>query len=276
MTSLPVQLGADIAVFERRARPHHRRVVAVVAACAILVVAPATAPATAKVTRGAPPPAEDPEGTENTQDAEVLPACDADRTVVDAHPGRDWATVVLDPARGLARKWSPPDLVDVPSLGRHTDGQVRDFVVDDLVAMHEAATAAEAPFDVVSGFRSGERQARLHDQHIDEPEDDARRDGHRMVAPPGHSEHQLGTTIDVVDPSLVALTAEFADTPAGQWIADHAHEYGFVVSYPEGETEVTCYGWEPWHLRYVGRDGAARVVESGLPLREYLLTAEPG
>lgn len=272
MTSLSVQLGAVIAVSERRATPHHLRVVAVVAACTVLVAAPATA----KVTQGAPPPAEDTESTENTRDAEVLPACDADRTLVDAHPGRDWATVVLDPARGLSREWSPPDLVDVPSLGQHTEGQVRDFVVDDLVAMHDAATAADAPFDVVSGFRSGERQARLHDQHIDEPDDAARGDGHLMVAPPGHSEHQLGTTIDVVDPSLVALTADFADTPAGRWIADHAHEYGFVVSYPEGATEVTCYGWEPWHLRYVGRDLAARVVESGPALREYLLTADPG
>jgi LAS superfamily LD-carboxypeptidase LdcB len=66
------------------------------------------------------------------------------------------------------------------------------------------------------------------------------------------------------------LTADFAATPAGRWLAEHAHEYGFVISYPDGATAVTCYEFEPWHLRYVGRENAAAVVDSGVPLREWL------
>ena len=77
------------------------------------------------------------------------------------------------------------------------------------------------------------------------------------AARPGHSEHQLGTAIDV----------DGGDT----WLATHAWRYGFVVSYPpEWSPSVTCYKPEPWHLRYMGREAAAAVHDSGLSLREWL------
>jgi D-alanyl-D-alanine carboxypeptidase len=48
-----------------------------------------------------------------------------------------------------------------------------------------------------------------------------------------------------------------------------AHEYGFIVRYPEGKEHITGYQYEPWHLRYIG-DEAEAVYESGLSLEEYL------
>ena len=71
------------------------------------------------------------------------------------------------------------------------------------------------------------------------------------TARPGQAKRKLGTAIDVLEPGVGELTADFAATPAGQWLAEHAHEYGFVISYPDGATAVTCYEFEPWHLRYV-------------------------
>jgi D-alanyl-D-alanine carboxypeptidase len=50
----------------------------------------------------------------------------------------------------------------------------------------------------------------------------------------------------------------------------HAWEYGFVMSYPRGKLDVTCYDFEPWHFRYVGRELAASIHGSGLTPREYL------
>ena len=50
----------------------------------------------------------------------------------------------------------------------------------------------------------------------------------------------------------------------------HAWEYGFVMSYPKGKIDVTCYDFEPWHFRYVGRELAAQIHASGLTPREYL------
>jgi D-alanyl-D-alanine carboxypeptidase len=66
------------------------------------------------------------------------------------------------------------------------------------------------------------------------------------------------------------VDASFGETPTGQWLEEHSWEYGFILSYPEGKDDVTCYKYEPWHFRYVGVDLARRIHDSGLTLREYL------
>src|SRR4029079_7567934 len=63
---------------------------------------------------------------------------------------------------------------------------------------------------------------------------------------------------------------DWGKTKAGAWLRANAWKYGFVMSYPKGKSTVTCYGYEPWHFRYVGRAEAAKVRASGLTLREYL------
>ena len=63
---------------------------------------------------------------------------------------------------------------------------------------------------------------------------------------------------------------DFAASPTGIWLAANAWRFGFVVSYPSGAVGRTCYEAEPWHLRYVGRDEALAVHDSGLTLREWL------
>ncbi|MCR6711734.1 MAG: M15 family metallopeptidase [Demequina sp.] len=72
-------------------------------------------------------------------------------------------------------------------------------------------------------------------------------------ARPGYSEHQTGFALDLYDlKGGCAHTECFADTKAGKWLVKHAADYGFIERYPEGESKVTGYKWEPWHWRYVG------------------------
>ena len=198
----------------------------------------------------------------------ILPSCSGPPVITTADPAAQWDSIVLDPVRGLPPGWAPDDLVEVPALGTQTDAEVREFVLEPLLAMHAAADAAGTPFDVVSGFRSQDRQDWVYQNATEEP---TTPDEPMMVAPPGHSEHQLGTTVDLVDPSDVSLTAVFADTPAGAWVAKHAIDFGFVVSYPDGAQDESCYGWEPWHLRYVGPERAREMSASGLAPRTFLL-----
>lgn len=205
----------------------------------------------------------------------AVPGCDGAEFVIADDPGTDWDRIVLDPVRRLPPGWEPADLVDIPVLGRHTNGQVRAIIVDDLVAMHAAAAAAGVEFDVVSGFRSDAHQDDVYASHnATLPPEDA--DGPPMVAPPGHSEHQLGTTIDVVHPGEPTLSVDFGSRPAAAWLDDHAADHGFIVSYPAGEQATTCYGWEPWHLRWVGADRAREIDSSGLSPREFLLREAAG
>jgi D-alanyl-D-alanine carboxypeptidase len=91
-----------------------------------------------------------------------------------------------------------------------------------------------------------------------------------VSARPGHSEHQLGTTIDLARGPAAPWTEAFDETPTGRWLALHGAEFGFVMSYPKGGRATTCYDAEPWHFRWIGRDHAAAYVASGLTLREWL------
>ena len=80
----------------------------------------------------------------------------------------------------------------------------------------------------------------------------------------GHSEHQLGTTIDFrsYGGSAPWYYRDWGTTKAGAWLKLNAWKYGFVMSYPKGKTSVTCYAYEPWHFRYVGRAVAAKIHAS--------------
>ncbi len=66
----------------------------------------------------------------------------------------------------------------------------------------------------------------------------------------GYSEHQLGSTVDLITTGLDGrLTTKFDTTPAYAWLSNNAHRYGFILSYPKGNT---YYIYEPWHWRFVG------------------------
>jgi D-alanyl-D-alanine carboxypeptidase len=201
------------------------------------------------------------------------PPCDAEARPVATDPDTEWATTVVDTTFRLPEDFVPPDLVEVTEAGFDTRYEVRAEVIPDLREMRIAAEENGTPFVVISAYRSYDYQRTVFQRAVDEVGEDEAED---RIAPPGHSEHQLGTTVDVLQPDGGELTVGFADTPAGRWVADHAHEYGFVISYPEGGRAMTCYTHEPWHLRYVGREIAAEIHESGLTPREWMLAHADG
>jgi D-alanyl-D-alanine carboxypeptidase len=166
----------------------------------------------------------------------------------------DWARTLLDTSFTLGPDYVPPDLVPVGEVGLAGRGQVRSVVVADLRALGLAARADGAAISVDSAYRSYKAQvASFASYEAAYGTDEAL----RSVAKPGHSEHQLGTTID--------FTGDL------DWLADRAWEFGFVMSYPADRSpRLTCYKPETWHYRYVGRVAAAAVRLSGLSLREWL------
>lgn len=130
----------------------------------------------------------------------------------------------------------------------------------------DAAAASGVTTTVVSGFRSYASQASLYQSYIalygQERADE-------ISARPGYSEHQTGLAVDIGNPSGVCGLQEcFAFTAAGQFAAAHAHEFGFVIRYPAGMSYWTGYAYEPWHLRYVGRDLAMDMHSRGIDTLE--------
>ncbi|HBX80642.1 MAG TPA: hypothetical protein DEG88_02150 [Propionibacteriaceae bacterium] len=89
------------------------------------------------------------------------------------------------------------------------------------------------------------------------------------VARPGTSEHQVGLAVDVA--SKAGFGTRFPETKEFAWLRAHAHEYGFILRYPQGKTAITGFNYEPWHYRYVGTAAAAAFgPASTLTLEEYL------
>lgn len=78
----------------------------------------------------------------------------------------------------------------------------------------------------------------------------------QFSADQGYSEHQLGTTVDLTTKKMKDLGQSFDQTPEYRWLAAHAHEYGFVLSYPKGNK---YYIYEPWHWRFVGIELATKL-----------------
>ena len=208
--------------------------------------------------------------TTSTTSAPPVPPCRDDvEAIVAEDPREAWATIIVDTERGLPPGYGPPDLHNISEAGfPFTEGlALRGFVMPDLEAMRVEAAANGTPIRILAAYRSYPTQLDLFERRVDEL--GASEAGSR-VARPGHSEHQLGTTIDVTSEDMTDVDQSWGASPTGQWVRSNAHKFGFILSYPADAQSATCYDYEPWHLRYVGRDQAAQVIASGLTLREYL------
>lgn len=192
-----------------------------------------------------------------------LPSCGQGETLTPLHGPADWSRTILDTDLTLPSDYAPTDLVSVREAAVTGSGRLRALVIDDLRRLHQAATDAGIRFSIKSAYRSFEQQAAT----FASLEKAYGRDfAEESAARPGHSEHQLGTTVDV---------------DGGEaWLAANAWRYGFVQSYPVDRSPAwTCYKPESWHFRYVGPGPAASIHESGLSAREWLWTHqrdEPG
>jgi D-alanyl-D-alanine carboxypeptidase len=150
----------------------------------------------------------------------------------------------------LPPDYRPLDLVATweSGLPSANGGQyLRQVIVPDTVELVRAARAEGLDVSILSGFRSYGYQVSLFGAQV------ARRGGdeeaaNRYSARPGHSQHQLGTTLDF------SGFRAFAGSPAGAWVWEHAHEFGFVFPYTEASQDRTGYVSEPWHVRWVGRE----------------------
>jgi D-alanyl-D-alanine carboxypeptidase len=193
--------------------------------------------------------------------AAPLPACTYNDILTARRAYSQYTTTLLDTIYRLPRMYHPGDLT---STGLRGGGLIRRVALSDLGAMDRAARAAGVRFAVVSAFRSYARQALMFSNRVALV---GRAAALKTIARPGHSEHQLGTAIDFK--SYDGRTP-FGTTRAGAWMKANAWRYGWVMSYPRGKASVTCYSYEPWHFRYVGRAVARAIHYTGLTTRQWI------
>jgi len=206
----------------------------------------------------------------------AMPSASDDLIVVYDITSASSLTVVVTKRRPLDPvSYEPADLVAVSAVPGGATQQMRTEAAAAMTRMYEAAHAAGAPFRILTAYRSYDFQQGVYGSA-------ARASGvaaaDRRVARPGYSEHQTGLTADINDVPANKLKQTFGASAAGTWVREHAHEYGFIVSYPEGSEPVTGYFYEPWHIRYVGAAVSADMHGTGVEtLQEYFdVEASPG
>lgn len=97
----------------------------------------------------------------------------------------------------------------------------------------------------------------------------------KYSAYPDCSEHQLGLAIDIsYTKQENRLSEKVAESKIGRFIQAYAYRYGFVLRYPQDKEAITNYGYEPWHIRYVGRVLAKKLYERNITLEEYYQEGE--
>jgi len=94
--------------------------------------------------------------------------------------------------------------------------------------------------------------------------------GSQIAARPNTSEHHLGLAVDILVPGSNVSNKSHEMSEVQQWLIAHCWDYGFILRYPEGSTEITGIIYEPWHYRYVGQEIALELKELGITLEEYL------
>jgi len=155
----------------------------------------------------------------------------------------------------------------VPELTQVEGYQVDPRVAGGLRALLREGRRAGLDLRLMSAYRSFGYQSALFASRAAELGEAGAR---RVVALPGHSEHQTGLAVDFGRRSTGECNVRpcFAQTAEGRWLRRHAWQYGFVLRYPEGAERVTGYSAESWHYRYVGRPLAAHLRREGIATLE--------
>lgn len=166
---------------------------------------------------------------------------------------------IVNKQRPLPGGFVPKNLVTVRSE------QMRSDVATAMNSLLSAAKKEGNNMHLISGYRSYTEQQKIYSGYVKK---DGVAQADTYSARPGHSEHQTGLAIDLGSGNC-DLQACFGETRAGKWLAEHAHEYGFIIRYEKGKENLTGYQYEPWHLRYVGTELAKKLHDSGQTMEEF-------
>lgn len=152
-------------------------------------------------------------------------------------------------------------------IGPGMSQTMRDDAAAALEDMFAGAKEEGINLAIVSGYRSYSKQSSIYARKKATQGQEA---ADRVSARPGTSEHQLGMAMDLAKKGSSQLNTGFGKTKEGQWVSANAHKYGFIVRYPQEYEDVTGYMYEPWHVRYVGKELAREIYESGVPMEIYM------
>lgn len=187
---------------------------------------------------------------------------------IGADQDRETCSVPCDTSKGqlmlvngrhyLDEAYRPDSLATFDKRYCYEEQRALPVVVEAFVAMQQACKEhTGAQLMVNSAYRSFQQQIAMH-----------KRSARGYAAHAGYSEHQTGLAIDVTSREH-PMRWPFDKSEECAWMHEHCHEYGFILRYPKKQSLIFGFAYEPWHLRYVGREVASRIHEEDITYDEY-------
>lgn len=159
--------------------------------------------------------------------------------------------IIADKSHLLSADYDPGELVSLDGKGIKVNKKgmkLEKVTFEALKRMLDDSAKAGLSLMVSSAYRDYKYQVGLYNYYVSKY---GKEKTDTFSAPPGASQHQLGTVIDFND-----VENTFAGTKEEKWLTENAWKYGFSLSFPKGYEDVTGYDWESWHFRYVTKAGA--------------------
>ncbi len=208
------------------------------------------------------PASEEPQAVPETKAAEKKPA-----TVIPITDAEKWNLAIIN------TKYPLPDSY-APTLSNAINGsniQLDSRVSEHYAEMYAAAKLSGSVLTPYSGYHTYALQETTYNRKVNfyvnkgMSAEEANQKASAQVLPAGCSEHNAGLSMDIVSAS-----SDFINTKEYKWLCENAHNYGFILRYPEDKTAITGMNFEPWHWRYVGTQAAKEMKEKNQCLEEYL------
>lgn len=183
--------------------------------------------------------------------------------------------VLVNKEYHLSSNYVPEGLVvpDVKMIVNIDDeNRMREDAAAALEILFKEASEQGITLYCESGYRSYQMQKDIYKYNEKQFGKD---NASKYTALPGQSEHQTGLCMDITNLDHVDDENDKAlgESKEGIWLKDNAHQYGFILRYPENKTDITGYNYEPWHFRYVGVEVATKIYEKDIALEEYFTEA---
>jgi len=166
----------------------------------------------------------------------------------------------------LGEDYEPDDLVNVDIKYYYGEPKkIRSEAYDAFIEMWNAAYEDGIYLILISGYRSAAHQKEVYDAY---QADKGTKYADSIAARTGYSEHQTGLALDIYSKECTSQ-AKFHESKSYEWLINNSYKFGFILRYPKDKQNITGYNYESWHYRYLGKDLAKKVYDSGLTFDEY-------
>ena len=177
----------------------------------------------------------------------------------------DDVLILVNKYNYLSKDYTPSDLESIDSkYNKGANNKLRHVAKESFEAMCDAALKDGIKIYSGSAFRSYSYQANLYNKYVNI---DGKKKADTYAARAGHSEHQTGLALDIMNAKYQFLSSGDEEHI---WLLHNSYKYGFILRYPKDKEDITGYMFEEWHFRYVGKEVAKTIHDEDITFDEYM------